>query len=320
MNTMAKTFGKMVFKNKLLLAAGAIFVFSIIFREQPYIMYLLSLILLYAIASYGLDVMVGWTGALMFCPGSLAVLGGYTSALLVMEAGVPFGVTLLISMLLSGIVSVLVVSAVMLLDEPVDILLVTFAFEEITFHILQSWRWAGGSMGIRDIPYISIFGLSLEKPFETFLFIGIVLVIVWLMLSWLYKSRHGKRLRAIRYDPQLLESLGRSVTRGRIVAFFLGGCILGLFGAIYGALFHTLAPAGFTFGTMTLTIFFIIILGGMGTMAGPALGAAFWVILPEIFAFVPKQKSLIIAVILIVVIMVLPQGIASVFNKFEKGK
>ena len=317
---MGKTFGRMLLKNKLFLVVAVILVFSIIFREQPYIMYLFSLVFLYTIASHGLDIMVGWTGALMFCPASLAVLGGYASALLVMKAGVPFGVTLLISMLLSGIVSVIVVSVVLLLDEPVDILLITFSFEEITFHILQSWGWAGGSMGIRDIPYISIFGLSLETPFETSLFIGIALMIVWLIISWLYKSRYGKRLRAIRTDPQLLESLGHSVTKGRIFTFFLGGCILGLFGAIYGALFHTLSPAGFTFGTMTLTIFFIIILGGMGTTQGPALGAALWVLLPEIFAFAPKQKGLIIAVILIVVIMTLPKGIAGVFNKFEKGK
>ncbi|MBI4595257.1 MAG: branched-chain amino acid ABC transporter permease [Candidatus Tectomicrobia bacterium] len=283
-------------------------------HSNNYLMYVFTLVAIYAIGAMGLDIMCSWTGMLVFCPSAFAVIGGYTSALLITKLNVPFLVALVIAALAAGFMAMLVTYGALLMKKPFEVVVITYAFEMVVYYLLTNWAWAGGSLGIRNIPYPSLFGLTLETLPSQYILTFVLLGIITIFVLLFYRSRPGLLIRASKEDWELTEALGNSVVKSRLIAFIAGAVLLGISGSLYGFILHTLTPTSFTW-TMTVIFFMIIVLGGMGTVLGPIVGALIIVGLPEALHAAGQWRLFIFGFLLIFVIIAFPKGLVGSISR-----
>ncbi len=280
----------------------------LLMHGNNYIMYVCTLVAIYAIGAMGLDIMCSWTGILVFCPSAFAILGGYTSALLMTKANVPFLLAVLIAALIAGLVAMVVTYGALLMKKSFEVVVITYAFEMVVYYILTNWAWAGGSLGVRNIPYPSLFGLTLDSLVGQYILTFAMLFIITIFVLLFYRSRSGLLIRASKEDWELTEALGNSVVRSRLIAFIIGAALLGIAGSLYGFIIHTLTPSSFTW-SMTVVFFMIIVLGGMGTVLGPIVGALIIVGVPEALHAVGQWRLFIFGFLLVFAIIAFPKGV-----------
>lgn len=279
-----------------------------------YIIYIFTLLGIYAIGALGLDVMCSWTGMLIFCPSAFALIGGYTAALLVTKAGIPFLAALIIGAGVAGLIAIAVTYGALLMKKPFEIVVITYSFEMVVYYLLNNWKWAGGSLGVRNISYPSVFGYPLETLASQYVLTLVILSIVVLLVLSFYRSRWGLLIRASREDWELTEALGNSVTKARLMAFVVGAVLLGVSGTLYGFILHTLTPSSFTWD-MTIIFFMVIVLGGMGTILGPIVGALLIIGLPEVLHAVGEWRLFIFGFLLVFIIIVFPKGVVGSISR-----
>ena len=130
----------------------------------------------------------------------------------------------------------------------------------------------GGPNGIADLDPLSVFGWELSKLVHYFYYLLVVFTLVVAALYLLSESRIGRAWKALREDPLAAEAMGMPVNRLKIVAFMIGAGTAGLVGCIFAALLTAVSPGNFDVAVL-ITIYAIVILGGLGSITGVILGA-----------------------------------------------
>ncbi len=184
--------------------------------------------------------------------------------------------------------------------------IVTLGFGEIIRVIFQNCEPLGGALGLNGIPaYTSTFWV---------LAFGALTIFV---VSCLVNSTYGRGFLATRDDEIAAEAIGLNTTRYKIVAFVVGAFFAGIAGGLYGHFKQTISPGGFDF-TKSIEIVVMVILGGMGNTVGVILAAILLTLLPEVLRPVADYRMIIYSLLLIVLMLVRPQGL---FNfRLGKGK
>ena len=184
--------------------------------------------------------------------------------------------------------------------------LVTLGFGEIIRVIFQNVEFLGGALGLNGIPaYTSIFWVLAFVALSVF------------TVTCLVHSTYGRGFLATHDDEVAAEAVGLNTTRYKIVAFVIGAFFAGAAGGLYGHFKMTITPTGFDF-TKSIEIVVMVILGGMGNTIGVILAAILLTLLPEVLRPVAEYRMIIYSLLLIVLMIVRPQGL---FNfKFGKVK
>jgi branched-chain amino acid transport system permease protein len=182
--------------------------------------------------------------------------------------------------------------------------LVTLGFGEIIRVIFQNVEFLGGALGLNGIPaYTSIFWVLA--------FVALAVFVV----TCLVHSTYGRGFLANHDDEIASEAVGLNTTRYKIVAFVIGAFFAGTAGGLYGHFKMTITPTGFDF-TKSIEIVVMVIMGGMGNTLGVILAAILLTLLPELLRPVAEYRMIIYSLLLIVLMLVRPQGL---FN-FKLGK
>ncbi len=175
--------------------------------------------------------------------------------------------------------------------------LVTLGFGEIIRVIFQNVEFLGGALGLNGIPaYTSIFWVLAFVAFTVF----IVLCLV--------HSTYGRGFLATHDDEVASAAVGLNTTRYKIVAFVIGAFFAGIAGGLYGHFKLTITPTGFDF-TKSIEIVVMVILGGMGNTVGVILAAVILTLLPELLRPIAEYRMIIYSLLLIVLMLVRPQGL-----------
>lgn len=184
--------------------------------------------------------------------------------------------------------------------------LVTLGFGEIIRVIFQNVEFLGGALGLNGIPaYTTIFWVLAFVAIATF------------VVTCLVNSTYGRGFLATHDDEIASEAVGLNTTRYKIVAFVIGAFFAGVAGGLYGHFKMTITPTGFDF-TKSIEIVVMVILGGMGNTLGVILAAILLTLLPELLRPIAEYRMIIYSLLLIVLMLVRPQGL---FNfKFGKAK
>ncbi len=187
--------------------------------------------------------------------------------------------------------------------------LVTLGFGEILRVLFQNFRPLGGALGLNAIPaYTTIFWV-----------IGAAAVTVF-VVGCLVHSTYGRGFLATRDDEVATESVGLDTTRYKIVAFVIGAFFAGVAGGLFAHFKLTIVPTGFDF-TKSIEIVVMVILGGMGNTIGVILAAILLAILPEVLRPIAEYRMVIYAFLLIVLMIVRPQGLFNFnFSRLLKSK
>ena len=175
--------------------------------------------------------------------------------------------------------------------------LVTLGFGEIIRVIFQNVEVLGGALGLNGIPaYTTIFWVLATGAVTVF------------TVQCLIRSTYGRGFLATKDDEVASEAVGLNTTRYKIVAFVIGAFFAGAAGGLYGHFKMTITPTGFDF-TKSIEIIVMVILGGMGNTLGVILAAILLTLLPEVLRPIAEYRMIIYSLLLIVLMLVRPQGL-----------
>ncbi len=277
---------------------------------SPYWIHVLMLMFLYGILAVSLRQML-ILGQVSFAHPAFMAIGAYTSTMLVMNLGLPFWFTIFLAGFASGIVALLLGLPVLRLTGPY-FFLATFAFLEVVRMILTHFYIPfGGPMGIYNIPPPNPIGpINFSSISHFYYLILIVFVITLLVFYSLERSRFGQSWHAIGQSHDLAESLGINVMGYRVLAFVIACFFAGIAGACYAHYMTHMSPMEFG---LTLSVDCIVwaVVGGMGSVFGPAVGAGILTFIPQLFKFTAEYEAGLSSVIFIIIILFLRGGLVS---------
>jgi len=248
-----------------------------------------------------LNLVMGYTGQLNLGQSAFFGIGAYVSTILIKTYGWNFWVAALVAVAAAGLVGVaLAAFAVRLRGHYLAI--ASLGFAVITYQVLINWE--NVTQGVRGI-----YGILPPVPNTVALFylVAGIAAVVYLLLDNLVRSPVGDTLRAIREDEISAASLGVDAAIWKAFAFGLGAAIAGLAGVFYPGFVGTLVPDAFGI-IESFTMMAMVIVGGMGTMVGPVIGAIVLTFLPELLRGFGELRLMIYGIALTLVVLFMPGG------------
>lgn len=288
------------------------------FREDHFTLLLITTVVLYVLATLGLNLQFGFAGVLNFAGASFLGIGGYTSAVLGAHTSVPG----LLIVLTGGVMAALVGSILLL---PVlrtrghYAAVVTIAFALLFKIFLEVNDVLGGPQGLQ-VPSMKLLGWDFNNNIEigenielsfyvNYLAVSLLVLIgAFIVVRRLERSWIGLNLDALRLDETAAMCFGLNVVRWKITAFMLGNFLIGVAGALYGMVVGFVAPASFTFAD-SLIFVSIVLLGGIGNMWGLVLATAIVVIVPEKLQAIQEYRFLLYAAMVMLMLLFRPEGL-----------
>lgn len=307
---------------KLFITVGLAFlalIFPLVVKDTYY-KHVFNISFLYAISIYGFNIISGLTGQYNFAHAGFVGIGAYTSAILTSEFSFPVALAMIIATLVTGFFGLLI-GFPALRTRGVYFSLTTLGFGMILFIIFENWiDLTGGPMGFTGIPSFSIPGFNINFQSKTsFYYLCLFFLTVAIYINReLFHSKLGRSMLAVRENEDLARSIGISIIKTKIVAFVLATMLLGLSGSLYAHYFRFISPVSFTIEE-TFRCLTMLVVGGVGTLSGPLVGALIFTILPEILRDLAKLQWIIYGLILMLSIAFMPEGIVGfIENKLEK--
>ncbi|HMO60273.1 MAG TPA: branched-chain amino acid ABC transporter permease, partial [Roseiflexaceae bacterium] len=287
------------------LAAGAL-VLPLVMRD-PYLLQTLTNAWLYGMLALSLTLVAGTAGQMSLGHAGLLAIGGYASALLTIELGVPP----LLAVLLGGVVTailgtLLIFPAFRLRGHYVAI--ATLGIGEIVSLVILNWEGlTRGPIGISAIPPLTIFGYELVDVTAIYTISLVVLILLALLQMRLTNWHLGRTLRAIREDDIAARAYGISLNRYKGLAFAVSGFAAGISGAITAHMYSYINHETFNTQISVLALT-MVILGGLGNILGAIVGAVVLIGLPELFRGLVEYRMLVYGIVLLLLVRFRPQG------------
>jgi branched-chain amino acid transport system permease protein len=283
---------------------------------NPYQQYVLNTALLYVPVGIGFNLVVGNLGLLAFSNVAYFGLGAYTSGIMMASLGVPWWLTIIPAAIMGGIAgSVAAIPALR------GVRLFYLAIMTLAFGELMRWtyiRWetlTGGSMGMA-VPTASLFGWPLDSDRRRFYVFLVLVVLIIAVTDRLLRSRFGRAFLAIKDNEIAAAAMGIPTDRYIVLAFAWGGAVVGIGGSMFAISVGHLSPVSFDLTELILQ-FAIIMVGGLGSLAGSIIGAAVITAAPQAFISFPGFEELVFGLLIILVILFLPRGLASLLARLH---
>ncbi|MFI7675757.1 branched-chain amino acid ABC transporter permease [Actinophytocola sp. NPDC049390] len=325
-------------RRHLLLALGALVVVVLVlentsqFRNAQF-----AAMAYYAIAAAGLTVLTGLNGQLSLGHGALMAVGAYSTALMLQsrEGALPLPVILLLSVVITLLVGAVVGVAAARLHGPYlagATLALAVAVPGIPVYFGE---WLGGEQGLNvrmpeipawlaDAAYF-VTGQDLT-PIRYLAYLGwLAVIVVFVLLANLSRSRVGRQWQAVRDDEVAAELAGINLGRARVLAFVVSAGCAGLAGGLMALSARLAAPSGFTL-TLSLLLLSAVVLGGLGSLVGALVGAALLTFLPQVVTEAgtglglsdvqaAQLAPLIYGLVTVLVVLLAPAGLAGGLRK-----
>jgi branched-chain amino acid transport system permease protein len=283
---------------------------------NDYVVGVLARICLYALLALGLNIVVGFAGLLDLGFVAFFGIGSYVYAFLASPhfgLHLPFALVMLIATLSAAISGVLIGAPTLRLRGDY-LAIVTLGFGEITYICLVNLdrpvNITGGPNGLLSIDPPSFFGAVIHQNTQYYYLFLIILGGVVLTSFRLRDSRIGWQWQAIREDEIAAQAMGVNTTRAKLQAFAIGAAIAGCAGGLLASWQRSVFPDNFLLQE-SINVLAMVILGGIGNIFGVVLGAAVIVALPEIFRDLAAYRLLAFGIILVLVMILRPQGLLS---------
>lgn len=283
---------------------------------NPYQQYVLNTALLYVPVGIGFNLVVGNLGLLAFSNVAYFGLGAYTSGVLMAQLGLPWWLTIVPAGLIGGIAG-----AIASIPALRGVRLFYLAIMTLAFGELMRWtyiRWealTGGSMGMA-VPTATLFGWTLDTDRRRFYAFLALVVLIVAITDRLLRSRFGRAFIAIKDNEIAAAAMGIPTDRYIILAFAWGGAIVGLGGAMFAISVGHLTPVSFDL-TELIRQFAIIMVGGLASLTGAIIGAVIITVAPQVFISFPGFDELVFGLLIVLVILFLPRGLASLLARLH---
>jgi branched-chain amino acid transport system permease protein len=281
--------------------------------------YLLTLCCVYLMATFGLNLIVGYAGQMSIGQAAFWGIGAYIAGLLMTRMGISFWAVLPLAALTCFVVG-LALGFPALRVQHHYLAFATLGFNVLVFLVMRNEEWlTGGTFGVANIPRPTIFGYSLDGALPFFYFSYVSVILLAAALWWLLRSPWGRAFAALRDNPIRAESTGVNITAYTLLAFAIGAACAGVGGVYLAALVNFIEPGQFHL-SVSLMMLLAVIVGGSGRFFGPVLGTVVVILLPELLRFMQNWYLAIFGFAIIVMMVFLPGGLLSIGDRFgSKG-
>ena len=287
------------------------------FHDNHFVLLLFVTVMLYTVATLGLNIQFGYAGVLNFAGASFFGIGAYTSAVLNTYTAVPHLLVLLIGGMLAALIGSLLLLPV-LRTRGHYAALVTIAFALLLKTFFEVNDVLGGPQGMQ-VTGMNILGWSFNDNFEIgkiamsfylnyFVVSMLLLIAAFVLVRRLERSWIGLNLDALRLDETAASCFGLDIARWKITAFLLGNFLIGIAGALFGMVGGFVAPNNYTFAD-SLILVSILLLGGIGNPWGLVVATFIVVVVPEKLQTIQEYRFLLYALIVIDVLLFRPEGL-----------
>lgn len=275
-----------------------------------YLLYLLTLIGAYGVVALGLNLLTGLSGQISLGHAGFFAIGAYVATVATSKYGFPYlgGTALAVA---CGWLVGLVVGFPAVRLKGLYLAIATLAFgigiERTIYHFKGI---TGGAYGL-DVPAPAIFGYVFNSPTKLFYLVLAFVVLSVLFLSNVVKSRPGRMLIAMRDSPLAASSMGINVPRLKVLAFAVSAAMSALGGVLYAPIINFISVEHFTLW-LSITFISMIVVGGLGSITGSFLGAAFVVLVPELLRGFGAYHQIIYGMAMILVFVFWPKGLVGI--------
>lgn len=266
-------------------------------------------IFLYCAMASMWNLMSGYTGMTSLGQQTFIGVAGYTMAVFTAKLALPFGLGLLAGGVIGGVLA-LILSIILFRMRGMYFAIATWVIAEALKTFFRSWEFVnmGGGMTVKS---------SIRPNSAGIYIMALVLMVVAIVLIYiLLRSKLGLGLTAMRDDADAASSVGVNIFNSKLICFVICGIFCALAGGLYYLNYVSIYPnSGFAID-WTVSLVFIVIIGGVGTMSGPIVGTIVYIILDELLKKLPTGwPNIVLGAIAILVIVFLPDGIMGTLQK-----
>lgn len=279
-----------------------------LFFRDPFVFHVFNLIFLAGSSALGWAILAR-TGYIIFATNAFLGIGAYTSAYFVMQLGVNHWVGFLAAGAMN-VVFALTFGVIVLRLKGIFFALASFCFAQIAIRVFRlAEPITGGPNGIRDIPPPTLpFIGPLESHQEFYVILLIYATLVTVFTVRLFNSNTGREFQAIGEDMFVAESMGIDTFRQKVIAFCVSTAIIGFTGSFYAHYFSFISDTTFEMNKAVDAVVYNVV-GGMGSIIGPIIGASVMIPLPELLRGFVYHQIALYGLILILILRFFPTGI-----------
>jgi branched-chain amino acid transport system permease protein len=282
-------------------------------------------IMIYALLAMSLDVLLGYTGLLSFMHNAYLGIGAYITGLFLIHVAPE---SLWLAVAVGAVCTTLIalpVGWVQVRTGGLAFALLTLAFGMMFYTV--AWKWydvTGGDDGLMGLPQpdITLFGLRLASSGDStamYMFTLGILVVCFLFTWRVIHSPLGAVLEAIRENEERAAFVGINVRAYKLIGWMLACGLAGIAGSVF-ILFRGYTGPGVMGAFEGATVLMMVLLGGMGTLWGPLIGAAIFIIMKDQLSSFTEDWEIFVGIIVILLVLFLPRGVAGLPDLFRRGK
>jgi branched-chain amino acid transport system permease protein len=278
-----------------------------------YLQFVVSLTLVNAIAAMGMNLSMGYGGQVSVGHAGFVAIGAYVTAILMSKLGISFWPTLVLGGALAGLIGFLLGLPTLKMSH-LYIGTVTFAFGMAANLIALNWvSLTNGPNGL-SVPPAMIGNYAFTPDSFYFVAAGVFLLLSWIAHNIVH-SRVGRSFLAVRESEVAAEAMGIHLAKYKTMAFAVGAAYGGFSGCLYAGLSQFVNPDAFVFQVSILFLTMNVV-GGMGTLAGPIVGAILFTFLPEVLRPFAEYKEFLSGGALLIFLLFFRSGLVGMVREF----
>ncbi|MDY3331409.1 MAG: branched-chain amino acid ABC transporter permease [Pelistega sp.] len=277
------------------------------------------LALIYAIAALGLNLLTGYTGQFNLAHGGFMAIGAYAVGILTVDYEWSFWSAFIVAVMVTMAIGLLV-GWISLRLKGHFFSIFTLCVSYIIFLLIEKWdSLTHGVVGIMNVPAPELGNLDFySESTQYYLVLSCLVIGVWLMHR-LTRSLVGRSFIAIKNSDSLAEALGINLMRTKVLSFVISVAYAAVAGGLYAGYVRFLGP-DMAYVSTTFNIVMFVLVGGLGTLAGPIIGALLLSSLTQSLQFLADYRMLVFGPLLIVVLIFVPSGIVGLWRKLTQKK
>jgi len=283
-----------------------------------FILTLFTRIVILALAAASLNLIMGFGGMMSFGHAAYLGIGGYAVGMLAQE-GVGSGFIQFPVALAASAIYALVIGALSLRTRGVYFIMITLAFAQMAYYVASGLARYGGDDGLTVYKRSDFSGLINLGNRTQFYYLCLACLFGVLLLIWrIVNSRFGLVVQGLRSNEQRMQAIGFPAKRYQLVCFVISGMMCGLAGALLANNTDFISPA-VMYWTRSGDLMVMVILGGMGTLFGPVMGAVVFLLLEEFLSQLTEYWALIMGPLLLLIVLFGRGGIMGLLGRFNRG-
>jgi len=283
-----------------------------------FILTLFTRIVILALAAASLNLIMGFGGMMSFGHAAYLGIGGYAVGMLAQE-GVGSGWIQFPVALAASATYALVIGALSLRTRGVYFIMITLAFAQMAYYVASGLARYGGDDGLTVYKRSDFSGLVNLGNRTQFYYLCLACLFAVLILIWrIVNSRFGLVVQGLRSNEQRMQAIGFPAKRYQLVCFVISGLMCGLAGALLANNTDFISPA-VMYWTRSGDLMVMVILGGMGTLFGPVMGAVVFLLLEEFLSQITEYWALIMGPLLLLIVLFGRGGIMGALGRAGRG-